>query len=140
VLPWLLTAPTMVFAFTGIDGFRFGDEFPFAIYACADGYVGVSILTQAHWERLCQLIGRTDLLHDARFRTGAERAVPEVTREIDEMIATFVADKPSQRLFEDAQARGVPINPVPSPRQVLASPQYAARRYWIDYADRELGP
>ena len=38
------------------------------------------------------------------------------------------------------RAMRVPITIVASPTEVLASPQYEARRYWVDDVDADLGP
>ncbi len=136
----LLPAPTVFFSFSGIDLPRLGDEFPFAIYPCADSYLGVSILTQAHWTGLCRLMGRDDLADHPRYRTGVERADPEVAAEIDVIVAEWIAGQPAHETFHRAQRMRVPITIVASPTEVLASPQYEARGYWVDDTDDERGP
>jgi crotonobetainyl-CoA:carnitine CoA-transferase CaiB-like acyl-CoA transferase len=136
----LLPAPSVFFSFTGVDLPRLGDEFPFAIYPCADSYLGVSILTQAHWIGLCQLMGRDDLVDHPRYRTGVERADPVVATEIDVIVAEWIAGQPAHETFHRAQAMRVPITIVASPTEVLASPQYEARGYWADDEDAEFGP
>ena len=47
VLVDLLAAPTVVHSFAGADMPRLGDNYPFGIYRCADGYLGVNILHQS---------------------------------------------------------------------------------------------
>jgi CoA:oxalate CoA-transferase len=135
----MLAFPTSVYVMAGLDGFRAGEDYPFAIYRCADGYLGVSILTQAHWVGLCALMERPDLCDHPRYRTGVERADPEVAAELKDVIAAWIADQPAVATFERGQATRVPIAIVPSPSEVLASPQYAARDYWVDVDDGELG-
>jgi crotonobetainyl-CoA:carnitine CoA-transferase CaiB-like acyl-CoA transferase len=135
----LLPAPSVYFSFTGLDLPRLGDEFPYAIYPCADSYLGVSILTQGHWTGLCHLMGRDDLIDHPRYRTGVERADPEVAAEIDAIVAGWIADQPAHDTFHRAQAMRVPITIVASPTDVLASPQYEARHYWVEDSDAELG-
>jgi CoA:oxalate CoA-transferase len=136
----MLTAPTSVYVMAGLDGYRAGEDYPFAIYRCADGYLGVSILTQAHWVGLCTLMERPDLCDHPRYRTGVERADPQAASELKEIIAAWIVDKPAVATFERGQAMRVPVAIVPSPSEVLASPQYAARDYWVDTDDNELGP
>lgn len=135
-----LTAPTSIFVMYGLDGYRAGDGYPYAIHRCADGYLGVSILTQGHWSGLCRLMDRPDLADDPRFRTGVERADPVVAAELDRIIAAWIADQPAVGTFERGQALRVPIAIVPSPTEVLASPQYAARGWWVEDDDPDLGP
>jgi crotonobetainyl-CoA:carnitine CoA-transferase CaiB-like acyl-CoA transferase len=116
-----------------------GDSYPYAIYRCADGYLGISILTQGQWAALCQLMDRPDLLTNPRYLTGAERADPAIALELDEIIRAWAATLPAQETFERGQAIRCPVALVPSPTQVLASPQYAARGYWVEYDDPDLG-
>jgi CoA:oxalate CoA-transferase len=135
-----LTAPTSIFVMLGLDGYRAGDGYPYAIHRCADGYLGVSILTQGHWSGLCRLMGREDLVDHPRYRTGVERADPDVAAELDRIVAAWIADQPAVPTYERGQAMRVPIAVVPSPREVLASPQYEARCWWVDDDDPDLGP
>jgi crotonobetainyl-CoA:carnitine CoA-transferase CaiB-like acyl-CoA transferase len=135
----LLAFPTTLFAYLGRDDVRIGDRHPFGIYRCADGHLGVSILTQRHWESLCRLMERPDLVDDPRYADGDLRAAPEAVAAIDELICDWIRDKPAQATFEAGQAIRTPIAIVPSPRQVLASPQYAARGYWDEHVDSLLG-
>ena len=136
----LLPLPTVFSSYTGLDLPRMGDGYPYGIYRCADGHLGVSILTQGHWDGLCRLMGRPDLVDHPRYRTGVERADPQVAAELDAIIGTWIADQPAHETFHRAQALRVPVAIVPSPAEVLRSPQYEARRYWIDVQDDELGP
>ncbi len=135
----MLTAPTVVFSFAGADLPRMGDGFPYAIYPCADGYLGVNVLTQSHWVGLCRLMGREDLIDDPRYRTGVERAAPAAAAELDAIISQWAARQPASATFHAAQATRTPITIVPSPREVLDSPQYAARDYWVEDETPGLG-
>ncbi len=135
----LLTLPTVVAMYTGMDMPRMGDGYPYGIYRCADGYLGVSILTQPQWLGLCRLMDRADLADHPRFRTGVERADPAVAAELDAIITAWIAEQPAEDTFHAAQAMRVPIVIVPSPSAVLASAHYAARDYWVEVDDDELG-
>ncbi|MBI2876068.1 MAG: CoA transferase [Candidatus Tectomicrobia bacterium] len=44
------------------------------LYRCTDGYVCLLVGLQAHWERLCHIMGREDLIDDPRTRTIVDRA------------------------------------------------------------------
>ena len=73
----LLPFPTAMFAYLGHDHGRLGDRHPYGIYPCSDGHLGVSILTQGHWEALCRLMDRADLADDLRLADGELRAQPD---------------------------------------------------------------
>jgi crotonobetainyl-CoA:carnitine CoA-transferase CaiB-like acyl-CoA transferase len=135
----LLAFPTALFAWLGVDSMRMGDGYPFAIVECADGHLGVSILTQRHWDGLCRFMGRPDLLERADLADSAARAQPTAIATIMGELTAFFADKPAQPTFEAAQAMRVPIAIIPSPAQVLASAQYDARGYWLQAKHPRLG-
>jgi crotonobetainyl-CoA:carnitine CoA-transferase CaiB-like acyl-CoA transferase len=84
-------------------------------------------------------MGRDDLTDHPRFRTGVERADPQVAAELDAIITEWIADQPAEATFHAAQALRVAIAVVASPTEVLASPQYAARGYWVEVDDPDLG-
>ena len=136
----MLTCPTSVYAMAGVDGYRIGDAYPYAIYRCADGHLGVSILTQAHFVGLCTLMDRPDLADHPAYRRGEQRAAPAAAAELHAIVTEWIADRPALATFERGQALRVPVAIVPSPTDVLASPQYADRGYWVDVHDAELGP
>lgn len=136
----LLAFPTTLFAFLGRDEVRIGDRHPFGIYPCADGHLGVPILTQRHWTALCRLMGRDDLAADPELANGDLRALPGAVARIDAAIAAWATDKVALPTFEAGQAQGVPIAIIPSPRQVLQCAHYEARGFFDDVVDPVLGP
>jgi CoA:oxalate CoA-transferase len=136
----LLAFPTTLFAWLGVDQVRIGDRFPFMIVECADGHLGVSILTQRHWEALCRFMERPDLLERPHLANSSGRARPEATEEIMSELRAWFADKPAMATFEAGQAMRVPISIIPSPAEVLTSPQYQSRDYWRAHTDPRLGP
>jgi crotonobetainyl-CoA:carnitine CoA-transferase CaiB-like acyl-CoA transferase len=136
----LLAFPTTLFAWLGVDEVRIGDRYPFMIVACADGHLGVSILTQRHWEALCRFMERPDLLHRPHLATSSLRARPEAVEEIMGELRPWFADKPALPTFEAGQAMRVPLSIIPSPAEVLESPQYRSRGYWLECQDPRLGP
>jgi crotonobetainyl-CoA:carnitine CoA-transferase CaiB-like acyl-CoA transferase len=109
------------------------------IVACADGHLGVSILTQRHWEALCRFMERPDLLERPHLATSSWRARSEAVEEIMGELRPWFADKPALPTFEAGQAMRVPLSIIPSPAEVLESPQYRSRGYWLECEDPRLG-
>jgi formyl-CoA transferase len=66
---------------------------PMGLYPCAPGgpndyvYIMTSRANPEHWDRLLTVIGREDLIGDARYQTPADRV--ERASEVDEVIATW---------------------------------------------------
>jgi formyl-CoA transferase len=93
-----------------------GFAVPSGIYPCKPGgpndyvYVYTSRTNPAHWRRLLEVIGRAELIGDARFDTGVARLEHE--DEVDDMIAAWTRrhdKREAMRLLGDA---GVPAGAV----------------------------
>ncbi|MGA2128347.1 MAG: CoA transferase [Xanthobacteraceae bacterium] len=93
-----------------------GFAVPSGIYQCKPGgpndyvYVYTSRTNPAHWRRLLEVIGRTDLIGDPRFETGVARLDREP--EVDAMIGDWAAKRDKReamRLLGDA---GVPAGAI----------------------------
>jgi crotonobetainyl-CoA:carnitine CoA-transferase CaiB-like acyl-CoA transferase len=97
---------------------------PFDIYPTADGACAIAAPTPNHWERLCRVMGREDLLHDARTLTNRERVAN----------ATFVRDVmcrwTSARTTDEIitlLAGQVPVGPVHHAADLFEDPHLRAR-------------
>lgn len=66
---------------------------PSDAFRAADGYLVISAYVPKHWAKLCQLIGRPDLLTDERFIDQRSRAMnyPELTEELESALAAKTA-------------------------------------------------
>ncbi|OBJ48801.1 CoA transferase [Mycobacterium sp. 1423905.2] len=62
---------------------------PSDAFKAADGYLVISAYVPKHWAKLCQIIGRPDLLDDERFADQRARALnyPELTEELESALA-----------------------------------------------------
>jgi crotonobetainyl-CoA:carnitine CoA-transferase CaiB-like acyl-CoA transferase len=62
---------------------------PSDAFRAADGYLVMSAYVPKHWAKLCEIIGRTDLIDDERFIDQRARAVhyPELTEELESALA-----------------------------------------------------
>ncbi|MGH3968977.1 MAG: CoA transferase, partial [Mycobacterium sp.] len=66
---------------------------PSDAFRAADGYVVISAYVPKHWQVLCEIIGRPDLLEDERFTDQRLRAInyPELTGELESTLTTKTA-------------------------------------------------
>lgn len=62
---------------------------PSDAFLTADGYIVISAYVPKHWEKLCRLIDRPDLLDDQRFADQRSRSInyPELTEELESALA-----------------------------------------------------
>lgn len=97
---------------------------PYQAFAASDGWVVVAAANDRLFERLCEVLGRSDLAGDERYRGNASRVAhrDDLAAEIAGVIATGTADHWVERL---AAAR-VPAAPVRDLAAVFAAPESQA--------------
>jgi crotonobetainyl-CoA:carnitine CoA-transferase CaiB-like acyl-CoA transferase len=66
---------------------------PSDAFKAADGYLVISAYVPKHWVKLCQIIGRPDLIDDERFASQRARAINyhELTEELESALAAKTA-------------------------------------------------
>jgi crotonobetainyl-CoA:carnitine CoA-transferase CaiB-like acyl-CoA transferase len=66
---------------------------PSDAFKAADGYLVISAYVPKHWTKLCQIIGRPDLIDDERFADQRSRAINyhELTEELESALAARTA-------------------------------------------------
>ncbi|WP_395702463.1 CaiB/BaiF CoA transferase family protein [Aquabacterium sp.] len=108
---------------------RVGDGQPFNAPAAElvptrDGHIVVSAYAQDHWQRLCRLLGREDLVADPRFATNALRVAnrPALRAVLRECLSGRSSDDCVQLLSGQQIVAGA----VRRYSQVLAGPELAA--------------
>ncbi|MDC8971932.1 CoA transferase [Mycobacterium marinum] len=75
---------------------------PSDAFRAADGYLLISAYVPKHWQRLCEIIGRPDLLDDERFIDQRARAInyAELTEELESALAAKTAAQWVELLHE----------------------------------------
>jgi len=93
-----------------------GFAVPSGTFPCQPGgpndyvYIYTSRTNPQHWKRLLEVIGRKDLIGDARFDTAAARLGHE--REVDEMISAWTRQHDKREAMRILGAAGVPAGAV----------------------------
>jgi crotonobetainyl-CoA:carnitine CoA-transferase CaiB-like acyl-CoA transferase len=75
---------------------------PSDAFRASDGYLVLSAYVPKHWAKLCQIIGRPDLMDDERFIDQRARALnyPELTEELESALAAKTAAEWVELLHE----------------------------------------
>ena len=75
---------------------------PSDAFRAADGCLVISAYVPKHWAKLCEIIGRPDLLEDGRFIDQRARAInyPELTDELESALAAKTAAEWVELLHE----------------------------------------
>jgi formyl-CoA transferase len=88
-------------------------------------YVFTSRANPEHWRRLLGVIGREDLIGDARFDTPAARA--ERATEVNEMIAGWTRQHTKHEAMEIIGAAGIPAGAVLDTMELTNDPTFEQR-------------
>jgi formyl-CoA transferase len=108
---------------------RFGNAHPtivpYQTFRARDGFFCLAVGNDAQWQKLCEVLQRTDLAEDARFQTNPAR-VQHRELLIPLLQEVFATGEISFWLREIAKA-GIPCGPVQTLDQVFVDPQVIAR-------------
>jgi crotonobetainyl-CoA:carnitine CoA-transferase CaiB-like acyl-CoA transferase len=101
---------------------------PFDIYPTADGHCAIAAPTSRHWEILCEIMGRGDLIDDDRTRTNNDRV--QNGPFVREAIMAWTRQHATADIVE--QLGGiVPVGPVNDAAAIFADPHVQARRMLV---------
>ncbi|WP_040784662.1 CaiB/BaiF CoA transferase family protein [Rhodococcus ruber] len=100
---------------------------PSGVYACAgdDEWCVVTVRDDTDWERLCGVLGRSDLVDDSRFATAELRIGHRA--EVDEVLAEWLLRHTPTEAMETLQAAGIPAGAMVRLPELLTNPQLVAR-------------
>jgi CoA:oxalate CoA-transferase len=95
---------------TGVIPVRQGNSNPFiapaGAFAGSDGnYFTVSCLKESHWQRLCETVGREDLLADPRFLDNGQRVQNRTS--LDAQLSETFANRPASEWVDVLRERDV---------------------------------
>jgi crotonobetainyl-CoA:carnitine CoA-transferase CaiB-like acyl-CoA transferase len=94
---------------------------PYRVFRSQDGYFGMAAGNNALWKSVCDVLGRNDLLADARFASTTLRAQHQ-----DELLVILEEEftqAPTATWLQRFRGAGVPCAPINSYSEVLADPQ-----------------
>lgn len=118
-----------------------GSEYvaPRNTFQCGDGrWIAISTSAQSIFERLMRVIGRPELIDDARFLTNQSRV--EHAAEIESVVAEWVGSRPFAEVMaamEAAEVASAPIYDVPS---IFADEHFQERETFVTVDDPDFGP
>ena len=110
---------------------------PFAAFATADGHIIIAAGNDGLFAKMCEALGRADLIDNPLFRTNALRAEHYAALQ-DEMESALRKNTIAHWLAALDKA-GVPCSPINTVDKVLADPQVRARNMVVTAEDAVAG-
>jgi len=111
---------------------------PKGSFKVKDGYVVMTTMGDAMWERLCRLASRPDLIADPRLATDKLRgALYESV--IEPMLVNWAKDMTRTEVVEAFIAADLPAGPVQSAADLAECPHMKARHMIVEFDDPHEG-
>jgi CoA:oxalate CoA-transferase len=98
---------------------------PFAAFPSSDGYILVGAGNDSLWRRLCESVGRPELVTDSRFDTNRHRTENWV--QLEPVLNEIFSQRATAAWIEFLEERGIPCAPVNTMDKVVSNPQVKAR-------------
>jgi CoA:oxalate CoA-transferase len=83
---------------------------PYNAYEVEDGHVAIICITERHWERLAEVMGREELIGIKRFSSKAKRA--NHIEEVDGYIEEWLAGQTKEQVMDQLLEASVPCAPI----------------------------
>ena len=111
---------------------------PRNVYRCQDGhYVALSGSTEAMARRIFAVIGRSDMIADARFSSNSARVQHRPL--VDAAVGGWFAARTREDALQAMREAGVTVGPVYTIADAMADVHFRERRIVVDVEDAELG-
>jgi crotonobetainyl-CoA:carnitine CoA-transferase CaiB-like acyl-CoA transferase len=111
---------------------------PRNVYRCADGkYVAMSASIQSMAKRVFEVIGRADMIEDARFRTNSDRVRNRAL--VDAAVGAWFALRTREAALDEMRAGGVTVGPVYNIDDAVADAHFRERDILVEVEDPDLG-
>jgi len=114
---------------------RMGNRNPWAAphgaFPCKgkDSWCAIAIFNEEQWKNICNVIGRSDLLNNPKFKTLKDRKENE--GELEAIISDWTRNCTKQEVMQRMQEAGVPSGMVRNAREVLECPQLNERQLFV---------
>ena len=106
---------------------------PYGPYRAADGLVGVAVLSDEHWRRLClAVLDRADLYEDPRYASNEERVAHR--SELEDELERSLRERPVGEWIDALERERVPCGRVNDVAAVMAHPQLEHNRLVAEVA------
>jgi crotonobetainyl-CoA:carnitine CoA-transferase CaiB-like acyl-CoA transferase len=106
---------------------------PYGTFAASDGYFNIGVNRDDFWVRLCGAMGRPDLGTDPRYAQYVERASRQ--HEVEALLEGWSTGLTRAQVVDALMAADVPVAPVLTMSEVLASEHFAQRGTFVTVDD-----
>ncbi len=126
----------LTYQYNGETSYRIDPEaervgFPYGIYPCKDGFFQLSG-GFVYWPRICQMIGRPDLVADPGFSTPHGQREPENLERFNLIWYPWITERTKKEIIEAGQAATVLCGPINTTEDLVNDTHWRARELWVE--------
>jgi len=110
---------------------------PTSAYRTADGYINVACSGDGMWKRLCNLLGREDLIARPEFKDNENRSINR--KQLNEILNDAFSKGKSEEWIGSLNKAGVPCGPIYRMDEVFADPQVRHMKVAVEVKHPRLG-
>jgi formyl-CoA transferase len=112
---------------------------PSNLFASRDGtYMVIAANQDSLFRRLCEVMGRPELVDDPRYSSHVARG--EHQDEVEAEVAAWAAQHDAKEIERLLVAAGVPCGPVYTVADIFEDEHFREREMLVEHHDEELGP
>jgi len=108
-----------------------------SLLPCKDGWIVISPREEHQWARWLEVMGDPAWGSESRFADRVARQ--QNWQELYPLLCEWSRQHPKREIFEAAQAKRVACYPLGTATDVLESPQFAHRRFYVEQEHPTLG-
>lgn len=98
---------------------------PYGRYECKDGYIAIISVAERHWQSICKVVGREDLIANPDYQAVHQRLARE--EEVNEVIESFTRTRSRDEAFSAFREGRIPVAPVRNLEEVRQNPHLHER-------------
>jgi CoA:oxalate CoA-transferase len=110
---------------------------PRGAYQTKDGYIALNVPDNIIWKRICEVMGREDLIDDERSNTGTARSAH--ADELQPIVENWLKSLTREEAVDILNNKGVPCGPVYDAKDVANDPHVKARGTIMNIEDPKVG-
>jgi benzylsuccinate CoA-transferase BbsF subunit len=113
---------------------------PHGVFRCQgeDRWCAIAVFTQEEWQSFCKVIGREELIGDARFATLTARKRNEET--LNQLVESWTSQRSAEQVMTVMQSAGIAAGVVATAQDLLEDPQLRKRGRFALLNHSEIGP
>ncbi len=137
----VLANQAMNYLVSGVAPQRMGNAHPnivpYQAFAASDGHFIVAVGNEGQFARMCEVIGRPELVTDGRFATNASRV--NNREEMTAILREIFLTRTKRQWLDELERVGVPCGPINTIADVFADPQVRARELRLELPHPTIG-